>query len=265
MLTRWQAGLWGIISFAVMAIIIVGLLALLDLPTVIIWGGGLFVGGLLLFRTLSAVRGSANRSSNFSTFEHNSLGEPVTEEFIPPFHREMEVSLEETIIGWHAPVLQVMNGLGDIFQGGSWGFLGKGKATNAENGLILTQKRLLFVMIGPASIRTHCPASDVTRLLDALPGDASAKRRMLWQMGAGEVRETLSALLSVGGLEQLMQNHYSFTIPLGEIRSVNCSMQKCTFVVHLPERNLQYCLKTSEELARQARQLKDLGVQVEKI
>jgi len=263
MFTRWRSGLWGIISFASMAVVIVGFLLLLDLPTFVIWGGSLFAGGLLLLQVLSVIRGTAKRSQRFSTFEHNTLGEPVTEEFLPPFHRAMDVSSDESVVGWHAPVLQVMSGLGDLLKGGTWGFLGKGKTTNAENGLVLTRKRLLFVMVGPESVRRYCSSPKVTGFLDSLPGDASAKRQLLWQVGAKEVHDALAGLLTSMSLEELIETHYSFTLPLNEIRSMSYSLQRRTLMLQLPGLRLQYCLKTPEELTSLVGELTDLGVKVE--
>jgi len=260
MFTRWFSGLWGIVSFTIMALVIVGLLHLFALPSMVIWGGSLFVGGLLLLQVLSAFRGSAKRSRTFSTFEHDSLGAPVTEEFLPPYHHDLPFHPDETVLARCAPVMQVMSGLGDLFKGGSWGFLGKGKTTNAENALVLTRKRLLFLMIGPDSLSTYCPASKVTALLEALPGDASAKRRMLWRIGAKEVDDALTALLAEVRLEQLAQTHYHFSIPLNEIISVSYALGNRTFKIQLTGRTLQYCVKTEEALASLVREFSGLGL-----
>lgn len=262
MITRWLSGIWGIISFTVMTIVVVGFMVLLDLPPITIWCGSLFTGGLLLLQILSVIRGTAKRSQRFSTFEHNSLGGPVTEEFLPPFHQPMDVSADESVVAWHAPVLQVMSGLGDLFTSGTSGFLGKGKTMNSENGLVLTQKRVLFIMIGPESIRRYCSSPRVTGLLDSLPGDASAKRQLLWQVGAKEVHAALAGLIANVSLKELVQTHYSFTIPLDAIRSVSYSLQRRTLMLQLAELRLQYCLKTPEELNRLVGELKAIGVQV---
>lgn len=260
MFTRRFSGLWGIVSLAIMALAVICLLVLFKLPAIITWGGSLFVCGLLLLQVISAVRGSAKRSEDVSTFEHNSLGAPVTEEFEPPYHCTMPFHSDESVLACYAPVMQVMSGLGDLFKGGSWSFLGKGKTTNAENALVLTSKRLFFVMIGPDTLRKYCPSAKITGLLEALPGDASAKRRMLWQVGATEVQDALAGLLAEERLEQVAQTHYRFSIPLSEISSVSYSPGNRTFKLQLTEQSLQYCLKTGEELTSLIDELTGLGL-----
>jgi len=243
-----------------MAIVVVGFLLVLELPPIVIWGGSLFAGGLLLLQVISAFRGSKKRSQSFSAFEHNKLGDPVTEEFQPPYHCTMPFDSDESVLAWYAPVMQVMSGLGDLFKGGSWGFLGKGKTTNAENALVLTPKRLLFLMIGPDSLRKYCATPKVTSLLEALPGDASAKRHMLWQVGAKEVHDAMAGLLAEVSLEHLIQTHYSFNIPLDEISSVSYSQDNYTLKLQLTGLSLRYCFKTQEELTSLVHELTDLGL-----
>ena len=111
MFTRRFSGLWGLVSFAVMALVVVGLLVLFELPPVVIRGGSLFVGGLFLLKVISVFRGSSKRSQDFSTFEHNRLGDPVTEEFEPPYHCAMPFHSDESSLACYAPVMQVMSGL----------------------------------------------------------------------------------------------------------------------------------------------------------
>ncbi len=260
MFTRRLSGLWGIVSFTVMAIVVISFLVLLELPLIVIWSGSLFAVGLLLLQVISTFRGSKKRSQKFSAFEHNTLGDPVTETFEPPYHLAMPFDSGESVLAWSAPVMQVIGGLGDLFKGGSWGFLGKGKTTNAENALVLTPKRLLFLMIGPESLRQYCSTPKVTTLLDALPGDASAKRQMLWQIGAKEVRDALAGLLKEENLDHIAQTHFSFTIPLSEIRCVNHSLSKRTLTLELNGKRLHYCFKTQEELTSLSGQLRDLGL-----
>ena len=115
-------------------------------------------------------------------------------------------------------------------------------------------------MIGPDTLRKYCSASKITSLLETLPGDASAKRRMLWRVAAGEVHEALAGLLAELSLEQLAQTHYSFTIPLSEISSVSYSRVSHTFKLQMTGRNLSYCLKTEEELSGLVRELTGLGL-----
>ncbi|MCB2215519.1 MAG: hypothetical protein KQH59_05585 [Desulfobulbaceae bacterium] len=263
MITRRLSGTWGIISFTGMTIVIVGVLVLLDLPPVIRWCGSLLAGVLLLLRIYSVIRGTAKRSQRFSAFEHNTLGQPVTEAFLPPIQYDLDLSSDESVVALHAPVLRVMSGLGSLFRGGTWSFLGKGKTTDAENGLVLTQKRLLFLMIGPETLRRYCSSSHAARLLDALPGDAFAKRLMLWQAGASDVHDALAGLVAEQNLEQVLQTHFSFSIPLTEIRSVGYSLERHTVQLHLAELSLRYCLKSAEELGSLVKELRDLGVKIE--
>jgi hypothetical protein len=246
-----------------MMIVIVGFLVLMNLPTVIIWCGSLFAGGVLLLQILSVIRGSAKRSQSFSVFEHNTLGQPVTEEFLPPIHYALDLSIDESVVALHAPVLPVMSGLGGLFRGGTWRFLGKGKTTDAENGLVLTQKRLLFLMIGPETLQRYCSSPNTTRLLNTLPGDAFTKRLMLWQVGANEVHDALAGLVAEQNLEQLLQTHFCFSIPLTEIRSVSYSLERHTVHLQLAELSLKYCLKSAEELSNLVEELKGLGVKFE--
>lgn len=262
MITRRLSGMWGIISFTVMTIVIVGYLVLLDLPPVIMWCGSLLAGAMLLLQILSVIRGTAQRSQSFSAFEHNTLGQPVTEDFLPPIQYALDLSSDESVVALHAPVLRVMSGLGSLFRGGTWSFLGKGKTTDAENGLVLTQKRLLFLMVGPETLRRYCSSPKVTKLLNALPGDAFAKRLMLWQVGANEVHDALAGLVAEQGLEQLLQTHFCFSIPLSEIRSVSYSLERHTVQLQLAELSLQYCLKSTEELSNLVKELRDLGVKI---
>ncbi len=259
MFTRRFSGLWGIISFTIMAVVVVSILVLLELPSIVIWCGSLFAGGLLFLQVISALRGSAKRSQEFSAFEHNKLGDPVTEEFQPPYNRSLPFDSTETVLAWCAPVMQV-NSLADLFKVGSWGFLGKGKTTNAENALLLTQKRLLFLMIGPDSLKRYSSSPKVTSLLETLPGDASAKRRMLWQMGASEVHDALAGLIAKENLEHLAQTHYSFSIPLNDISSVTPSPHNRILKIQRDGVTLQYCFKTKEELTSLTDKLAKLGL-----
>ena len=259
MFTRRLSGHWGIVSFTIMTVVVVGFLVLLELPFYVILGGSLFAGGLLVLQVISALRGSAERSQEFSTFEHNSLGDPVTEVFQPPYHSAMPFDPGESVLVWCAPVMQVISGLGDLFKGGSWGSLGKGKTTNAENVLVLTQKRLLFLMIGPDSLKQFSHSPKITSLLEALPGDAAAKRHMLWQVGAREVHDAMAGLIAEKSLEELSRTLYSFTIPLDDISSLSHSLNTRTLKLQLGEQNLRYCFKTKEELASLTTELAHLN------
>ncbi len=260
MLTRALSGAWGIVSFTIMALLVMGILILLELPSEVIWGGGVFVGVLFLLRVLSVFRGSSQRSGKFSTFEHNSLGEPITEEFQPPYHSPLPVDATETVLIWIAPIMPVASGWLGIFKGGSRGFFGKGKTTNAENALILTPRRLLFLMIGPETLQHYCPSSKVTDLLAALPGDAPAKRRMLWRVGAHEIHDATSKLLSIKDIMDIERTHYSFTIPLNHITAVSNFPDRLALKFHIDQLSLQYCLKTREELGSLMQELVNLGL-----
>ena len=260
MIERWISGIWGVISFAIMAVFVVGVLWLLEMPLLVIWGGGLFVGALFLLRVIAVVRGSKARTQQFSAFESNALGEPVNQEFQAPYHRDLPFESTESVLTFCAPVMQVASGLGDFLKGGSWGILGKGKTGDAENALVLTPKRLLLLMIGPDELRRFCPNSRITGLLEALPGDAAAKRRMLWRTGGREVREALTGLLAESSLEQLSRTVYSFTIPLRDINAVSHSSPKRTLMLQIGGRRLQYCLKNQEELDCLVREMAGLGL-----
>ncbi|MCF8048718.1 MAG: hypothetical protein K9L19_14310 [Desulfarculaceae bacterium] len=260
MITRWMSGIWGVVSFAIMAVLVVVVLVLLELPLPVIWAGVFFVGALLILRVIAVVRGSNAPPQEFSAFESNALGEPVNQEFQAPYHRELPFDSAESVLAGCAPIMQVMSSLGDFFKSGSKGILGKGKTGDAENALVLTQKRLLLLMIGPDDLRRFSPDSRVTRLLESLPGDAAAKRRMLWQTGAREVGDALSRLLAETSLEHMAQTHYSFTIPLSDITAVGHSPQKRTLTLQLGGQRLQYCLKNQEELACLVRRMAGLGL-----
>ncbi len=247
MFTRRFAGIWGIVSFTIMTAVVTGFLVIFELPPVIIWAGALFTGGLLLLQIISAFKGSRQRSQEFSTFEHNSLGNPITEEFIPLYNRPIPFQQNESVIAYYAPVQKT--GFSDFFRG-FFGFLGKAKITDAENALILTQKRLLFIMIGPEELKQFSSSPKVTTLLETLPGGASAKRRMLWTVGAAEIHETLSGLLEERSLEQVADSVYSFSIPLSDIHSIDHSMKFRSLTIRLEGLNLSYNLKTEVELTQ---------------
>lgn len=188
MFKRWQSGLWGVLSFSVMAALVVSALVLLEMPPAVVWGGALFAGVLLVLTTIGAIRGSQRRRQGFSAFDSNALSNPVNEEFQAPYNRTLAFVPGETALVQCAPIQQVTTSLGDLLKPGSWGLLGKGKTTNAENALVLTQKRLVFLMIGPDALKRYCANPRVTRILEAVPGDASAKRLALWRSGGAEVR-----------------------------------------------------------------------------
>lgn len=255
MFTRRFAGIWGIISFTIMAIVVTGFLVVLELPPVIIWSGALFTGGLLFLQIISAFRGSDQRSQQFSTFEDNKLGEPTTEEFLPLYNRPIPFQQNESVIAWYAPVQKT--GFSDFFKG-YFGFLGRAKITDAENALVLTQKRLLLLMIGPEELKQFSSSPKVTTLLETLPGDASAKRRMLWMAGAVEIHEALSGLLEERSLEQVADSVYSFTIPLSDIRSIDHSTKFRSLTLRLEGLSLSYTFKTEEELTQLMEELAHL-------
>ena len=262
--SRKLSGLLGIISFAIMAVVVLTILTALQMPPAVVWGGGAFLALLLLSRVISAIRGSGKRSRDYSTFESNALGEPVTETFKPPYHRDLPLGTDEKVLARAAPVMQVMTGLGDMFRGGTLSFLGKGKSTDAENALVLTHRRLFFMMIGPDEVLRYSSNPRIARLLETLPGKAGDKRRMLWHRGAGEVGETLTKLLAESSLEDIQRTLYSFSIPLADIKSITNSAQTQSLILEMEGLRLRYSFKNFEELVNLLKELGRLGLTASK-
>ena len=174
-ISRSFSGTWGVVSLAVMALVLVWVLAALGLPGAVVWGVAAFLGLLLGLQIVSAVRGSAGSGRKFSAFESNALGEPVSQTFAPPYHQDLPFRADEKIAALAAPVMRVAGGWKDLFRGGSVSFLGKGRVHDGENALILTDKRLMFLMIGPDEIQRRNPGSRLAQLLETLPGDAGGQ------------------------------------------------------------------------------------------
>jgi len=250
--SRSLSGIWGIVSFIILTVVLLTILVLFELPPSIVWGGGLLAVTLLLLQVVSALRGSVRRQGAFSAFTSNALGNPVAESFQAPYHNPLPFDSTESALLWCAPILQVAGNFADLFKGGTSSFLGKGKTMDAENAVILTQKRLLFLMIGPDSLRRFCPGAKIVDILDNLPGDASQKRRMLRSAGTEEVCIALKALLETESLEQVAQTHFSFTIPLAHITAFEYSADKQMIHLQLNGINLHYSFTNREDAARLA-------------
>ena len=257
-ISRALSGGLGALSLAVAAGALVWVLAWAGLPPAVVWGAAAFLGLLLALRIVVAVRGSRSRPQTFSAFEDNALGRPATQVFRPPFHRDLDFEPDEAPLAWAAPIMQVAGGWREVLRGGSVEFLGRTKVSDGENALVLTSRRLMFLMIGPRELQDF-GGSGLVKLLDGLPGRAGEKRRMLWQKDSGETLRALEGLLAQGGLEEIQGRVYSFTIPLSALKSFSGSIQTRSLVLGLKRRTLRYTFRdpaqlgaVSERLARLA-------------
>jgi hypothetical protein len=152
-ISRRLAGLWGVVSFAVLAVAVPALLAWLEMPALVVWGGTGLVLVLFGLQVVSAWRGATGRSEP-ALFQGNALGRPVSQEYRPPAcHRELPPDPAEQVVCVCAPVLQVAAGMGGLFSGGSASALGRGRSQDAANALVLTDRRFLFLVIGPEELR----------------------------------------------------------------------------------------------------------------
>lgn len=256
-ISRRFSGTWGVLSGALLSLALVAVLAWAGLPRAVVWGAAGFLGLILLLRSVAAFRGTRARPQSFSAFEDNALGSPATQVFKPPFHRELEFTPDEKPLVRAAPVMQVAGSWREGFRGGSMEVMGRTRVSDGENALVLTSRRLLFLMIGPAELR-ESGGSGLVELLDALPGRAGEKRRMLWQKDSGETLRALEGLLALGSLEEVGQRVYSFSIPLREVRSFSGSTRTRTLTLGVGRRTLGYAFRESSHLGAVSERLATL-------
>ena len=219
MISRKTSGLLGFISALLGTILVVGTGLWLELPGVVILFLAGIMGLVLVLTGINCWRGARPRAQAYDTFESNSLGEPVTEEFRAPHANDPPLYHDEKPLCAAAPVLEVLGSWRQLFRGGITTILGKAQVWDAANAMVLTNHRLLLLMIGPGDLRRFSPSPKVTRLLEALPGEAEAKRRMLWMRGGEEVRAALEAMLAPGDLASLRAGRFSYSLPLADIQA----------------------------------------------
>ncbi len=264
MISRKTSGLLGVLGVIAMAVVVMGVLIYFQLPPVIIMGGAVFVivvGGLQL---MNIWRGTRQRSQKYSTFESNQLGQPFTEEFHPAYVSDMPPVNGEHVLAMAAPVKRVSAGFKDLFSStsGSGGGLGVLKVYDADNALVLTDKRLLFMMLGPDEINRFAGGSTLLSVLDNLPGDAQAKRSWLWLKGGTIVSEALQGLMRAKDLSYITSELFNYSVPLGDITGASVHPRSQGLKLKTAQKDLQHSFRNAADLAAVRGKLADLGVPV---
>jgi hypothetical protein len=260
-ISRKVAGLIGFLGLVIVAAVVMTLVIRLRLPLVVILGAGAFLAFLFVVMIVKYQRGTQARNQAYSAFESNALGEPVTDEYVAPYDHDLPIAGDEKLLCQAAPVMRVASGLSDLFKGGATTFLGKGKIRDAENALLLTNRRLLFLMIGPDQIKAYNDSPSVTRLLESLPGDSQSKRYWLWRKGAQEVRRALEGITGSCDLSTIRERFFTFSIPLADIRSLSFRIQNRTLKVVTENGVFQYTLRQSQDLEQLQQHLAELGLE----
>jgi hypothetical protein len=260
LISRRLAGLWGVASFTVLAVGLPAVLAWLEMPAPVVWGGA-GLGALLLgLKVAAALRGAA-ASPDSSLFAGNALGEPVSQTYRPPpCHRELAPEAGERVLAAAAPILQVAAGAAGLLGGGSASLLGKGTTADAANAVVLTNRRLLFLVLGPDDIRRRGADSGAVRLLQQLPGDAAAKRRLLWQHGASAMPRALEALLAGRELAELAAGQPGFSLPLADLSSWRAEPARGLWELGCGGAALRYSFRVPGQLERLAAALREMGL-----
>lgn len=262
MISRKTSGLLGLASTIVMLVACLGFLIYLQLPVAVIAGAAIFLAFIAALRVISYWRGSRARRQGYSTFEHNALGAPVTEEFHSAYQAELALSPEEKIVALAAPIMQVASGWKNLMQDGTTEVMGKAVVRDGENALILTDRRLLLLMLGPGEVKSHAGESTLVGVLEALPGDAPAKRRWLWLKGGELVRRALEGISQSQDLSQIMQSVFNYTIPLADILHASHHPRSQGLKIQLRSKAMQYSFRNAADLAAVRGKLAELGVQV---
>lgn len=264
MISRKTSGLLGVLSVLSMAVVVMGVLIYFQLPAAVIAGGAVFVivvGGLQLINIL---RGSRKRSQEFSTFESNELAQPYTEEFHPAYVSDMPLADGEQVVAMAAPVRRVSAGFKDIFSStsGSGGSFGTLKVYDADNALVVTDKRLLFMMLGPDEINRFAGDSTLLTVLDNLPGDAQAKRSWLWLKGGTVVSQALQGLMRAHDISYIMAELFCYSVPLRDITGASVHPRSQGLKLKTAQKDLQHSFRNAADLAAIKDKLAKLGVTV---
>jgi hypothetical protein len=261
-ISRKVAGLIGFLGLVIVAVVVMTLFIKLRLPFPVILGAGAFLAFLFIIMIVKYQRGTQARDQAFYAFESNALGEPVTDEYVAPYDHDLPIAGDEKLLYQVAPVMRVATGLSDLFKGGATTFLGKAKIRDAENALLLTDRRLLFLMIGPDQIKAYNDSPSVTHLLESLPGDSQSKRYWLWQKGAPEVRRALEGITGSCDLSTVRERFFTFSIPLADIRSLSFHIPNRTLKVAMEKDVFQYTLRQSQDLEQLQQHLAELGLKI---
>jgi hypothetical protein len=264
MISRKTSALLGVLSVASMAVVVMGVLIYFQLPAAVIAGGAVFVivvGGLQL---LNILRGAKERTQDYSTFESNKIAQPYTEEFYPAYVSDMPLTEGEQVLAMAAPVMRVTSGFKDLFSStsGSGGNMGIQKVYDADNAVLLTDKRLLFMMLGPDQVKEFAGDTDLVSVLEALPGDAHAKRRWLWLKGGSIVSEALHGLMREKDLNYIVGELFTYSVPISDITEASVHPRSQGIKLKTNQKDLQHSFRNAADLAAIKDKLAELGVPV---
>jgi hypothetical protein len=264
MISRKTSALLGVLSVVAMAVVVMGFLIYFQLPAIVIAGGAVFVlivGGL---RLLNIWRGSKERTQDYSTFESNKIAEPYTEEFLPAYVSDLPLAEGEQVLAMAAPVMRVTSGFKDLFSStsGSGGSFGVQKVYDADNAVLLTDKRLLFMMLGPDQVKEFAGDSNLLSVLETLPGDAHAKRRWLWLKGGTIVSEALQGLMRAKDLKYITSELFNYSVPLSDISGASVHPRSQGLKLKTSQKDLQHSFRNAADLAAIKDKLAELGVPV---
>jgi hypothetical protein len=264
MISRKTSALLGVLSVAAMAVVVMGFLIYFQLPAVVIAGGAVFVILVGGSRLLNIWRGSKERTQDYSTFESNKIAEPYTEEFHPAYVSDMPLESGEQVLAMAAPVMRVTSGFKDLFSStsGSGGNFGVQKVYDADNAVLLTDKRLLFMMLGPDQVKEFAGDTDLVNVLEALPGDAHAKRRWLWLKGGTIVSEALQGLMREKDLAYIKNELFNYSVPLSDISGASVHPRSQGLKLKTSQKDLQHSFRNAADLAAFKDKLAGLGVSV---
>jgi hypothetical protein len=115
-------------------------------------------------------------------------------------------------------------------------------------------------MLSPADMKNLVPHAPVTRMLDALPGDAGAKRRFLCLTAARETSTALAHLVSTKSLTDICSGRPAYSIPLEEVLDARLSRRSQSLILTAADDSYRYFFRNAHDLDRMWRELGDLGV-----
>lgn len=264
MISRRTSGLLGVLGVIAMAVVVMGVLIYFQLPAVVIACGAVFVIVVGGFQLLNIWRGTRKRSQSYSTFESNQLAQPYTEEFLPAYVSDMPLTDGEQVLAMAAPVRRVSAGFKDLFSStsGSGGSFGNLKVYDADNALVVTDKRLLFMMLGPDEIKRFAGGSSLLSVLDNLPGDAQAKRSWLWLKGGIILSEALKGLMREKDLAYIFSELFNYSVPLSDISEASVHPRSQGLKLKTSQKDLQHSFRNAADLAAIKDKLAELGVPV---
>ena len=263
MVSRKVSGILGLLGSLVLVVLIISFMIWSEFPDVLVLGAGVFFGLLFLLRVIGVYRGTRARKQNYSTFESNSLGQPVTEKYVTPYQADAPVTKEEKILCHAAPIRPVASGVKSFSSGpGTTTVMGKARAKDSENCLVLTNRRFLFLMLGPKELRQYSQDSKITNLLESLPGDASAKRNWLWLNAANEIKEALGQMIDQNDLETMRTSLFSYSIPLKHIRGIKRNSRSQSLILAAGQHSLQYSFRLVEDFLCVTETLDKMGFMI---